>query len=146
MTLALPPDWPVCGAPNTEHRRLGTLCRARGDGWGQRCRHHGGLELPEGPHAIVVSPAGVFVWRTFRGVLHHFVDARYRDRVRQRVSWNIAALLVEQGTVDRAFLFGRKGGSLIRRLRTVVDVRKVGPGAKTALGLTQYAFRRRAAA
>lgn len=139
MTLALPPDWPVCGARNTEARRAGSLCRARGDGWGHRCRHHGGLELPDGPHAVVVSPAGVFLWRTWKGALHPGEGSR------QRVSWRIAALAVESGRVDRGFFFGRKGQSLLRRLKTAsVDVRLLGPArATTALGLTQYAFKRR---
>lgn len=142
MSLTLPPDWPPCGADNAERRRLGSRCRARGDGWGQRCRHHGGLEIPEGPHAVVVSPAGIFIWRTFRDGLHPAETAR------QRVSWRIAALLVEGGQVDRGFFFGRKGQSLLRRLKTAgVSVRSLGaPAARTALGLTQYAFRRKVAA
>lgn len=141
MSLALPPDWPVCGAWNYDSRRARTRCRARGDGWGQRCRHHGGLVIPDGPHAVVVSPAGIFVWRTRKGALHPDASAR------QRVSWRIAALLVETGAVDRGMFFGRKGSSLLRRLKTAgVEVRPLGAGARTALGLTQYAFRRKAAA
>lgn len=140
MSLTLPPDWPPCGAPNLEQRRAGTRCRARGDGWGQRCRHHGGLDIPDGPHAVVVSPAGIFIWRTFRDGLHPAETAR------QRVAWRVAALLVEAGKVDRGFFFGRKGQSLLRRLKTAgVAVRSLGaPAARTALGLTQYAFRRNA--
>lgn len=141
MTLALPPDWPPCGAWNTDRRRWKTRCRAKGDGWGQRCRHHGGLVLPEGPHAVVISPAGVFIWRTFRGALHPLESAR------QRVSWTVAALLCEQGAVDRGFFFGKKGGSLLRRLTTVgIEPVPIGGRARTRLGLTQYAFRRKAAA
>ena len=141
MSLALPPDWPVCGAWNVDARRWRTRCRAKGDGWGKRCRHHGGLEVPEGPHAVVISPAGIFIWRTLRGALHP------DEAARQRVSWRIAALVVEAGTVDRGFFFGRKGQSLLRRLKTgAVDVRQVGGRARTPLGLTQYAFRRKAAA
>lgn len=141
MSLGLPPDWPACGAWNYDSRRWRSRCRARGDGWGQRCRHHGGLLIPDGPHAVVISPAGVFIWRTLKGALHPAETAR------QRVGWRTAALLVEAGTVDRGFFFGRKGSSLLRRLRTGdVDVRQLSRGARTALGLTQYAFRRKAVA
>lgn len=141
MSLGLPPDWPPCGASNHDSRRARTRCRARGDGWGQRCRHHGGLAIPEGPHAIVVAPAGIFCWRTLRGALHPAETAR------QRVSWRIAALLVETGAVDRGFFFGRKGSSLLRQLKTGdVDVQQMGHGSRTALGLTHYAFRREVAA
>lgn len=138
MTLALPPDWPACGAWNRDRRRFRTRCRAKGDGWGQRCRHHGGLDFPEGPHAVVVSTSGVFLWRTFRGALHPLESAR------QRVSWRIAALLVEQGKIDRGFFFGRKGSSLLRRVGDSVEAVPITPVAKTRLGLTQYAFRRAA--
>jgi hypothetical protein len=140
MSLTLPPDWPPCGAPNGDHRRRGTACRARGDGWGQRCRHHGGLLIPDGPYAVVVAPAGIFVWRTWRGALHPGEGAR------QRVAWRVAALLLEAGTVDRAFFFGRKGQSLLRRLKTAgLAVRALGTPTRSALGLTQYAFRRKPA-
>lgn len=139
MTLALPPDWPACGAWNTGPRRWRTRCRARGDGWGQRCRHHGGLAIPDGPHAVVCSPGGVFIWRTFRGALHPLETAR------QRVSWRIALCLVEAGAVDRAFFFGRKGGSLLRHIQAAgVEVQALCRGAPTRLSLTQYAFRRKA--
>lgn len=139
MTLALPPDWPACGAWNTDRRRWRTRCRAKGDGWGQRCRHHGGLVIPDGPHALVVSPSGVFIWRTFRGALHPLGSAR------QRVSWRVAALLIESGAVYRGFFFGRKGSSLLRRLSTGgVEVAPL--GTRAPKGLAQYAFRRRVAA
>jgi hypothetical protein len=96
------------------------------------------LDFPEGPHAVVVSTSGVFLWRTFRGALHPLESAR------QRVSWRIAALLVEQGKIDRGFFFGRKGSSLLRRVGDSVEAVPITPVAKTRLGLTQYAFRRAA--
>lgn len=140
MSLTLPPDWPPCGAPNHDRRRRGTTCRARGDGWGKRCRHHGGLEIPDGPHAVVIAPSGIYVWRTFRDGLHP------SEATRQRVGWHVAALLIETGKVSRGFFFGRRGSSLLRRLKSAgMDVRSLGPGAaRTALGLSQYAFRRKA--
>jgi hypothetical protein len=86
-----------------------------------------------------VSPAGIFVWRTRKDALDPAESAR------QRVAWRVAALLIEQGRVDRGLFFGKKGSSLLRRLRTAgVDVQPLGPGARTALGLTRYAFRRQA--
>ncbi len=141
MTLALPPSWPPCGAPNTDARRTRPHCRARGDGWGGRCRHHGGLDVPEG-FAVVVSPGGIFAWRRLRATL---LDPD--ESARQRVGWRIAALMIQTGRVERGFFFGKKGSSLLRELKTAgVDVRAFGGIARTALGLTQYAFRRREAA
>lgn len=141
MSLGLPPDWPPCGVTSKEPRRRGKRCRARGDGWDKRCRHHGGLDVPGG-HAVVVSPGGIFVWRTRRATL---LDPD--DQARQRVAWRIAALLIQAGTVERGFFFGKKGSSLLRELRTAgVDVRHFGGCARTALGLTQYVFRRKEAA
>jgi hypothetical protein len=141
VTLSLPPGWPTCGADNRDTRRAGTRCRAAGDGWGQRCRHHGGLDIPDGPHAVVCSPAGLFVWRTFRGALHP------GDAARQRVSWQTAALLVESGKVDRGLFFGRKGQSLLRRIQASgIAAVPINGRARSRLALTQYAFRRKAIA
>lgn len=140
MTLALPRDWPVCGARNQDARQRQRLCRARGDGWGQRCRHHGGLDIPSGPYAVAVCPAGVFLWRTERGVLLPGQGAR------QQVSWRIAVQLIESGAVTEGFFFGRKGSSLLRQLQAYgVGVHAHGATARTALGLTRYAFIRKAA-
>ena len=141
MSLTLPPDWPPCGAPNADPRRIHKRCRARGDGWGQRCRHHGGLDVPVG-YAVVVSPGGIFAWRRLRATL---LDPD--ESARQRVAWRIAALMIQTGKVDGGFFFGKKGSSLLRELKTAgVDVRHFGGIARTALGLTQYTFGRKAAA
>ena len=141
MTLALPPSWPPCGAVNTDARSPRSPCRARGDGWGGRCRHHGGLDVPVG-FAVVVSPAGIFAWRLRRDAT---LDPG--DGCRQRVGWRSAVLTIQTGKVERGFFFGKKGSSLLRELKTAgVDVQQFGGGARTALGLTQYAFGRREAA
>jgi hypothetical protein len=90
---------------------------------------------------VVCSPAGVFIWRTFRGGLHPLESAR------QRVGWRVALALVEAGAVDRGFFFGRKGSSLLRHIQAAgVDVTQIGARARTRLSLTRYAFRRQAVA
>ena len=111
------------------------MCRPRQlSGTGQA------LDVPEGPYAVVVSPAGVFIWRTLKGALHPLETAR------QRVGWRVAALVVESGKVRRGFFFGKKGQSLLRRLQDGCEVQPLGPRPRTALGLTEYVFRRKAAA
>lgn len=102
MTVALPPDWPPCGAETTDGR-AGKVCRNAGDGYGGRCRWHGGLDLPAGVWCVYYSGEGIHVGR---------------DEPETRVSWNVAARLVELGRVRRGVFFRRSGQSLLRRLKT----------------------------
>jgi hypothetical protein len=107
MTVALPPDWPPCGAPNRDGR-VGQRCRALGDGYGGRCRWHGGLEVPPGDWVLYYAERGIFIGRGEPEI---------------RVSWRIAGYLVQRGRVRRGVFFRRLGQSLLRWLPSAGDVR-----------------------
>lgn len=118
MTAAtLPPDWPVCGAANTDER-VGQICRASGDGYGGRCRWHGGLALPPGEWALLYTATGIYVvpWLEEDG-------AQAGEGI--RISWRIAAALVEAGKVRRGAFFRHMGQSLLRRWQTTGVTAKV---------------------
>lgn len=108
MTVALPPDWPPCRAPTRDLRgRSGPVCRALGDGYGGRCRWHGGLELPPGNWALYYAQAGIFIGRGEPEV---------------QVSWRVAGWLVQAGRVTRGVFFRKLGQSLLKWLPTTTGV------------------------
>jgi hypothetical protein len=102
VSAALPPEWPPCGAPCTD-KRAGAVCRAAGDGYGGRCRWHGGLDLPASaePWCVYYTRGGIYIGR---------------GKPEERVSWRSAALLVEAGRVARGVFFRKSGQSLLARL------------------------------
>lgn len=102
MTARLPPDWPPCGACNSD-ARVGSVCRNAGDGYGYHCRWHGGLDLPGENWGLWYSSDGIYIGQ---------------GEPQLRVSWKIAARLVELGRVRRGVFFRRSGQSLIRRIRS----------------------------
>jgi len=115
--VAIPPDWPVCGAPNRDPR-VGQVCRAAGDGYGGRCRWHGGLALPPGEWTLLYVQTGIYVvpWNA---------DEAEDASSGFRVSWRTAAALVETGKVRRGVFFRRMGQSLLRRFQTSEVTAKV---------------------
>ncbi len=113
--------WPVCGAPTLPpeqqkdkrpHKvnRYGPLCRGAGDGYGGRCRWHGGLVLPPGEWTLLCLSTGLHVapWVGDEPCLTE----------RWRISWRTAAALVESGQVRRGVFFRTLGKNLLRRLES----------------------------
>ena len=108
-------DWPPCGATTTNrNNRYEEHCRAPGNGYGGRCHWHGGVEPPPGDWAILYTRSGIYLWN------------RGADE-KQRVSWDVAAKLVETGHVKRGLFYRqRTGKSLLERLeRRGVERRQV---------------------
>ena len=115
--------WPVCGAPTLPpelqkdqrpHKvnRHGPICRGAGDGYGGRCRWHGGLVLPPGEWTLLYLGTGLYVvpW----------VDGEPSDSGKgggYRVSWRTAAALVQGGQIGRGVFFRTLGKGLLGRLR-----------------------------
>lgn len=129
--VAIPPDWPVCGAANADVReRYGETCRGAGDGYGGRCRWHGGLALPPGEWALLYTATGIYVvpWLEHEGA---------QAEQGLRVSWRIAAALVEAGKVRRGAFFKRMGQSLLRRWQTTGVTAKL---VTRHLYVREYAF------
>jgi hypothetical protein len=118
--VSIPPNWPVCGAANSD-ARVGNVCRAAGDGYGGRCHWHGGLTLPPGEWTLLYTQTGIYVapW------LKAEPGTESVAAPRSRVSWRTAAALVEGGTVRRGVFFRRMGQSLLRRLQTSAVTAKV---------------------
>jgi UDP-glucose 6-dehydrogenase len=115
--VAIPPDWPVCGAANSDGR-VGQTCRAAGDGYGGHCRWHGGLALPHGEWTLLYVQTGIYVvpWSE---------DEPSDAKAGFRVSWRTAAALVETGQLRRGVFFRKMGQSLLRRLQTSAVTAKV---------------------
>jgi hypothetical protein len=115
--VAIPPDWPVCGAANSDSR-VGQVCCAAGDGYGGHCRWHGGLALPHGEWTLLYMQTGIYVAPWYNGLETGTASG-------SRVSWRTAVALVETGQLRRGVFFRRMGQSLLRRLQTSAVTAKV---------------------
>lgn len=99
MGVALPLEWPVCGAPDT---RTGKPCDGIGDGWAGLCRWHGGHTLPPGDWKLLYLASGIFIVQ----------DGGYMCRV----GWKPAVALIESGQVRRGSFYRHEGKRLLQRL------------------------------
>ena len=132
---ALPPDWPLCGAPNRgrkdrPNRPFPPICSRVGDGFGKRCSHHGGLDVPEGEWTLVYLSNGVYIHR----------QGDTTPEGRHRVGWRVALKLVTSGRITRGLFFQRNGQKLLDRIgREVFPPLQVnqGPLAKV---VREYVF------
>lgn len=95
--VTMPDTWPKCG----EADGCASYCGQLGDGYGKRCRWHGGIKPPPGDWYIQYGSNAIYL---VNGQESH------------QVSWWAAVRMIEKGHVKRGIFLRNKGKRLRDKL------------------------------